>query len=198
MATYRIVKAQIAKLEKQAAELLKKEVVGVISKIRAMMAEHNLTLADLGGKVSATKMNKTGKVTTKPAKKKAAANPAGIPKYRDPASGKTWTGHGKSPAWITIGINKGKSKEDFLIGKAAPAAKPVAKKVAAPTKVKPVTKKSVKKSAAKAPAPKKPVINKPVAAAKAKASKAAKKPAVKAAAKKADPAPVPTPAGKNA
>lgn len=32
------------------------------------------------------------------------------PKYRDPATGATWTGRGKPPAWIA-----GKDREGFLI-----------------------------------------------------------------------------------
>ena len=32
-------------------------------------------------------------------------------KYRDPASGATWTGRGKPPGWI-----RGKDREGFLIG----------------------------------------------------------------------------------
>lgn len=39
-----------------------------------------------------------------PAKKSAPA------KYRDDATGNTWTGRGKPPAWIA-----GKNREDFLI-----------------------------------------------------------------------------------
>jgi len=32
------------------------------------------------------------------------------PKYRDPATGKTWTGRGKAPKWID-----GKDRSKFLI-----------------------------------------------------------------------------------
>lgn len=35
---------------------------------------------------------------------------AGVPKYRDPDSGKTWSGVGPIPSWI-----KGKNRDDFLI-----------------------------------------------------------------------------------
>jgi DNA-binding protein H-NS len=34
----------------------------------------------------------------------------GTPKYRDPATGKTWTGRGKPPVWI-----QGKDRSQFLI-----------------------------------------------------------------------------------
>jgi DNA-binding protein H-NS len=32
------------------------------------------------------------------------------PKYRDPASGKTWSGRGRTPRWLD-----GKNSSDFLI-----------------------------------------------------------------------------------
>ena len=40
----------------------------------------------------------------------AARKTAGQPKYQDPKSGKTWTGHGRAPDWI-----KGKNREKFAI-----------------------------------------------------------------------------------
>jgi DNA-binding protein H-NS len=199
MTTYRTVQAQIAKLEKQAADLYKKEVATVVAKIQALMAEYNITPADLSGKGKVVKASKAVKVVATTGKKKSSTKPAGIPKYADPASGKTWTGHGKAPAWIAAGLKKGKKKEDFLIGKAAPAGKPVAKKVVKPVKlikaaksVKPVKVVAVKKT--------KVVVKaaKPVAAVKANVAKkvvakapAAKKPVAKKAPVAAKPANAP-------
>jgi DNA-binding protein H-NS len=171
MSTYRNVKAQIAKLEKQASDLFKKEVDQVVARVRALIAEYGLTAADLG--LAA----KVGKVVKGLRKKSAAAKkPAGIPMYVDPVSGKTWTGKGKQPTFIVEGLKKGKAKSDFLIAKkaAAPAvvAKPAkaakkpaavakpAKKAAAKPAAKPVAKKAAKKPAAKK------VAAKPAAAAK--------------------------------
>ncbi len=144
MSTYRNVKAQIAKLEKQAADLLKKEVAVVSAKVRGLIEEYGLTAADLGltGKVS-----KAVKVLRK---RKAAAKPAGIPIYADPVSAKTWTGKGKQPNWIVEGLKKGKSKADFLIAKAAPAPATPAK-VSKPAMAAKVPKKS---AAVSKPAPK--------------------------------------------
>jgi DNA-binding protein H-NS len=57
-------------------------------------------------------------------RKAAAAAPAstvGVAKYRDPASGKTWTGRGKPPLWIA----GAKDRQAFLIdggSSAAPSA----------------------------------------------------------------------------
>jgi DNA-binding protein H-NS len=38
------------------------------------------------------------------------AGSVGVPKYRDPATGATWTGRGKPPNWIN-----GKDRDQFLI-----------------------------------------------------------------------------------
>lgn len=73
--------------------------------------------------LSAEELNKalTGKVKTK-GKAKSTSTPA-APKYRDPATGSTWTGRGVAPAWI-----KDFAKEDrgqFLIEHPAPVSAPV-------------------------------------------------------------------------
>lgn len=56
-----------------------------VADIREAMKQYGITLADLGDRRGA------------PGKKRAGA---GIPKYRDPVSGATWTGFGRRPAWI--------------------------------------------------------------------------------------------------
>jgi DNA-binding protein H-NS len=152
MSTYRIVKAQIAKLEKQAADLLKKESTDVIAKVKALIAEYGLSAADLGLTGEVAKVGKAGKVGKGTGKKSAAAKPAGVPLYADPITAKTWTGKGKQPNWIVEGLKKGKSKADFLISKATSSSVPAqAKKAIKSTKV----VKAVKvEKAAKKPAKK--------------------------------------------
>ena len=137
MSTYSDVKAQIAKLEKQAAELFKKEVAGVIEQVKALVKEYCLTAADLGFAEAPT------------VRRKAVAKTVGVAKYRDPVTSKTWTGHGPTPRFIVEGVKAGKTRDDFLIEKLAPApAKKVAKVGKKPTVKKP--------RAAKKPA--KPVV----------------------------------------
>ena len=38
-----------------------------------------------------------------------------VPKYRDPASGATWSGRGKIPKWMMPLIEAGAQREDFRI-----------------------------------------------------------------------------------
>jgi DNA-binding protein H-NS len=188
MNSYRDMKAQIAKLEKQAADLFKKEVADAVSKIKALMNDYGLSISDLG---------LGGKAGRKTSPKKSSA-----PKYRDPVSGKTWTGHGKAPGWLTSAVQAGKSRDAFLITKpaaakvASVAAKPAAKtkpktspatQAASPAKSKTLAAKPSAKPSAK-PAPQKKVVVKTPAAktaAKPSASKAPAKQASKPAAKPA-------------
>lgn len=172
MTTYRNVKAQIAKLEKQASDLFKKEVEVVVAKVRGLISEYGLTAADLG------LTGKGAKVVKATRKKRAvAAKPAGVPLYADSASGKTWTGKGKPPNWIVEGLKKGKSKSDFLIEKAATAPTAAAAKVS-----KPVTAAKVAKT---------PKAAKKPAAASKPAKKVARKVVAKKAAAKTAPAKAP-------
>lgn len=158
MATLKDIQRQIAELEKKASEVRRNEAGKIIAVIKQQIADYNLTPADLFEGVA--------KVSTKAAKPatKAAVKPANPPKYMDPKTGKTWTGHGKAPTWISAAAKKGK-KDDFLIAKveqllaakaAAKAPKTAAPKAAAkPTAAKPVVKATVAKAplAKKAPAP---------------------------------------------
>jgi DNA-binding protein H-NS len=83
MATYQELKAQAEALIKQAEEVRKIENKEVIAEIRAAIREHGIT-ADQLGFAPAGK----GSRTTAPAK------------YRDPVSGKTWSGRGRTPLWM--------------------------------------------------------------------------------------------------
>jgi len=92
--------AQKAALEKKIAEAQRTAKADAIAKVKALMAEYGLTAADLAGKATAPK--------AEPGKKVAA-------KYRDPATGQTWTGRGLKPKWLQAALVGGKSLDDFAI-----------------------------------------------------------------------------------
>lgn len=92
MTTYQSVRAQIAKLEKQAETLRRQELKNVIAQVREMVAQYGLSAADLGLAGARRGKAKAGKAARRAS--------AGVAKYRDPKSGQTWTGHGRPPAWI--------------------------------------------------------------------------------------------------
>lgn len=123
MKTYQAVRAQIAKLEREAEELRRQELKNIIAQVRQAIADYGLTAADLG---FAGRGRKAGsKAGTKAT---ASRRGAGVAKYRDPKTGQTWTGRGRPPAWIA----EAKNRDAFLID--APAAAPAAKKRAAAKK----------------------------------------------------------------
>ena len=95
MSSYSELQAQIAELTRQAEAARASELASAKAKIAEIMKEYGLTAADLGAGSKA----KGSKVTNTVAAK-----------YKDPASGATWTGRGRAPLWLN-----GKSKEEFLI-----------------------------------------------------------------------------------
>lgn len=88
--------AQQEALSKQIDELRKQERAEGINKAKALIAEHELTQQDLFGS--------TGGVKKVKAANKVAA------KYRDPKSGKEWSGRGLAPKWL-----QGQDKAQYLI-----------------------------------------------------------------------------------
>ncbi len=93
MATYKQLTAQLAKVQAQMAEAREKELAATIAQIKEQIAEYGITAEELGFS------SKRGAA----AKKAGSAKPA---KYRDPKTGKTWTGHGRAPAWIASVKNR--------------------------------------------------------------------------------------------
>jgi DNA-binding protein H-NS len=73
-------------LEAQIANTRQSELTDAISKVKALVAEHGLTQKDVFGSSKGTKKSS--------GRSKVAA------KYRDPSSGQTWSGRGKTPKWI--------------------------------------------------------------------------------------------------
>jgi DNA-binding protein H-NS len=102
MATLAQLESQIQKLQRRADVLRERKSIEVIAKIRAMMDEFGLTIADLAKAGSGTR-----KTRGRPAgsgqsavSRKGATKSKLPPKYRDPESGATWSGHARPPAWI--------------------------------------------------------------------------------------------------
>jgi DNA-binding protein H-NS len=96
--------AMVNELRKQLEEERKGERMQAIAAARELIKTHALTAADLG-------------LSGKAANKKVSGDKRNVvaPKYQDPATGKTWTGRGKSPAWLSTQLAGGRDKQDFLI-----------------------------------------------------------------------------------
>lgn len=84
--SYKDLLAQREALDAQIAERRKVELATAVTQVRELVATYGLTEADVfpgGRKPSSAKGSKVA------------------PKYRNPATGETWTGRGKPPKWIS-------------------------------------------------------------------------------------------------
>ncbi len=103
MSTYKELQSQIEKLQKEAEQARKTELANAIADIHAKMKDFGISPEDLG--FGGGKRAKSAK----PAVRRTVA-----PKYRNTATGETWSGRGKPPKWMA-----GRDKAQFLINKAA-------------------------------------------------------------------------------
>ncbi|CAN7776578.1 Histone-like nucleoid-structuring protein H-NS [Cupriavidus necator] len=103
MATYKQLIAQKQALEAQLQEARATEVGQVIEQIQGLMAEYGLSVDDVAPK---RRRGRPASGGTNQDQTKKEPLPA---KYMDPKTGKTWSGRGRTPAWL------GKRPERFLI-----------------------------------------------------------------------------------
>lgn len=82
-------------LDRQITEARKGQAREALATVRSLVAQYGLSAADVFG--GAARAGKGAGV-------KLAA------KYRDPQSGKTWTGRGRAPTWLA-----GKDRTQFLV-----------------------------------------------------------------------------------
>lgn len=87
MTSYKDLLKQRETLEQQISEARNREISDALAKVRSIVEEFGLSPQDVFpvGRARSTSAAKGGKVAAK---------------YRDPASGATWTGRGKPPRWI--------------------------------------------------------------------------------------------------
>ena len=110
--TYAQLQKQIEALSREAEQLKRKEVDGVIARIKEAIAAYGLTAGDLGltGK-RVPKVSPAKKASKKPA---ARSNGAAVVRFRDGA-GNTWVGRGPRPQWLRDALAGGKKLEDFAV-----------------------------------------------------------------------------------
>lgn len=95
--------AELEELEKQEAEALAREKPAVVERIKAEIKKFSITAQELELTPESSNLAGTKATGKKATDKKGPAKPV---KYRDPATGKEWTGHGKAPAWIKDATNR--------------------------------------------------------------------------------------------
>jgi DNA-binding protein H-NS len=105
LATLKELLAQKAALDDQIEQAKNQDRTEAIAKIRALMDDYGLTLADLGGRSAVKNASAPAR---KPLGKVAA-------KYRNASTGETWSGRGLQPNWLKAAIAGGKSISDFAV-----------------------------------------------------------------------------------
>lgn len=111
--TYAQIVKQIESLKADAEKVRKKEVDGVISRIREAITVYSLSAEDLG---FGSKKSSPQAAATAPKKrgKAKAAKPPAVVKFRNETGG-IWGGRGKRPQWLRDAINAGKTLADFAV-----------------------------------------------------------------------------------
>ncbi|RYH23326.1 MAG: H-NS histone family protein [Alcaligenaceae bacterium] len=100
MTSYKELLKQREALEQQIGEARRRELSDAVAQVRALVTEFGLTAQDVFP---------AGKASGKSARSSTAGTKV-APKYRNPATGQTWTGRGKAPKWI-----QNESREQFAI-----------------------------------------------------------------------------------
>jgi DNA-binding protein H-NS len=103
VATLQELLARKESLEREIEQTKNRERADAIAKVRSLMSEYGLSVSDLSTKAGrpAGKPGKTGK--------KVAA------KYRNQATGETWSGRGLQPKWLKAAIAAGRKPSDFAV-----------------------------------------------------------------------------------
>jgi len=103
VATLQELMAQREALERQIEQTKKQERGEAIERVKALMAEYGLTVADLGSRPTGARAKKG-----KSAGKVAA-------KYRNASTGETWSGRGLQPRWLKAALASGRKLADFAV-----------------------------------------------------------------------------------
>jgi DNA-binding protein H-NS len=118
MPTYTEIMQQINDLQKQAERQRKEEYFSVLKNVKKQVSEYGITAEELGFATSASRKRGAkakGVKAKKPRAKRANAGVKVPPKYKDSATGNTWTGRGKMPKWVSAAVASGRSLESLLI-----------------------------------------------------------------------------------
>ena len=112
--TYAQIVKQIEVLKQDAEKVRRKEVDGVIARIREAITVYHLSASDLGFGSKPKAADKSEAAPAKRRGRKAAAKTPAVVKFRNDTGG-TWGGRGKRPQWLRDALNSGKSLADFAV-----------------------------------------------------------------------------------
>ncbi|MDP3822670.1 MAG: H-NS histone family protein [Burkholderiales bacterium] len=101
MASLQELIAQKEALERQIELTKKQDRDEAIAKVRSLMSEYGLVVSDLSAKSSSKAGPRSGN--------KVAA------KYRNKATGESWSGRGLQPKWLKAALATGRKIEEFAV-----------------------------------------------------------------------------------
>ncbi len=113
--TYKSLQSQISQLQKKAQKILaaeSKNKNAAIARVLKLMKKHGVDVADITDRKTAAS---AGKAPAKPKSTGAARRQSVAAKYRDAATGNTWSGRGKTPRWLAEREAEGQKREEFKI-----------------------------------------------------------------------------------
>lgn len=105
-------KKEIANLTREAEKLQRKEIEGVVARIKEAIEAYGLTAADLG--LGGARRGPKAAAGTKVAAKRGRRKSSGEVKFRD-ESGNVWGGRGPRPKWLRDALTAGKQLSDFAV-----------------------------------------------------------------------------------
>lgn len=103
--------AQIRQLREKLEAQKTEERRSAVSQAKALVKSHSISASELGLSAGNRRVAAKPANAAKPAKARAKV----AAKYRDPATGNTWTGRGKTPNWLNAKLATGKTKADYAI-----------------------------------------------------------------------------------
>lgn len=101
MASLNELLAQKAAIEKQIADAQREDRANAIAQVKSLMASHGLSANDISARGPIpVRRSSGGKVPAK---------------FRDAATGDTWSGRGLQPKWLRAALASGKKLQDFAV-----------------------------------------------------------------------------------
>ena len=108
----RRIERQIAALQSKAEKLKRQEKTPALREIVTLMRKHDLSLADIRGAISGRgRGGKAGRKASSLRGRKVK------PMYRNPKTGETWSGRGRTAGWLAALEKAGQKRAAFLIKK---------------------------------------------------------------------------------
>jgi DNA-binding protein H-NS len=111
-ASLKSIETQIRRLQEKAEKLKASRKGPAVRDIVRRMKAEGITLDDIQEALKAKAPRKSAGAARPVAA--AARKPVAI-KYRDEATGQTWTGRGRAPTWLAEAEAAGRKREDFLL-----------------------------------------------------------------------------------